>query len=255
MLIEKSLTVPADEAAGFLRGARVLIFDVDGTLAETEELHRQAFNDAFMDSGLDWHWDHALYSDLLRVAGGRERIRAYVDSLKAAPVFSDADIARLHGVKTARYVALIAAGCCPLRPGVAPLLAAAHEAGQLLAIATTTSRGNVDALLSPALGRDWAVRFDAIVAGEDVHHKKPAPDVFHEVLKRLDREPSDCVAIEDSAIGLTAAVRAGIPVLVTPSLFFVEDDFTAARFVLDNLSVLGPRPYAQVFTKVGRNLL
>ncbi|PPQ20222.1 phosphatase [Bradyrhizobium sp. AC87j1] len=230
--------VPAD-ANELVRRAAALIFDVDGTLAETEELHRQAFNHAFARHGLDWQWDRAVYKDLLRVTGGKERMRAYQERLGIAPALSDADIAALHRIKTAHYAGLVETGCCSLRPGVIELLAAAKARGQRLAIATTTSHGNIDALLSQALGADWAAEFDAIVAGDDVRHKKPAPDVYLETLAWLQLSAADCVAIEDSANGLIAASRAGIPVLITRSMFFADDDFSAARAVLDDLSELG----------------
>jgi HAD superfamily hydrolase (TIGR01509 family) len=229
---------PAD-AAELIRRAAALIFDVDGTLAETEELHRRAFNHAFARHGLDWHWDRAAYKDLLRVTGGKERMRAYHNRQWIAPPLSDADIAELHRIKTDHYAELIETGCCPLRPGVAELLAAAEARGQRLAIATTTSHGNIDALLSQALGARWAADFDAVVAGDDVRHKKPAPDVYLEVLARLKLDGSDCLAIEDSGNGLIAASRANIPVLITRSIFFRDDDFAAARIVLDDLSELG----------------
>lgn len=224
-----------------IRRATVLIFDVDGTLAETEELHRQAFNHAFASRGLAWQWDRAVYKDLLRVTGGKERMRAYHAGLGIAPTLSDADIAALHRGKTAHYTELVETGCCPLRPGVADLLAAAKARGQRLAIATTTSHDNIDALLSHALGADWAAAFDAVVAGDDVGHKKPAPDVYLETLARLNLVSADCVAIEDSANGLISASRAGIPVLITRSMYFRDEDFSAARFVLDDLSELGAR--------------
>ncbi|MBR0842577.1 HAD family hydrolase [Bradyrhizobium liaoningense] len=227
------------DAAGLIRRASALIFDVDGTLAETEELHRLAFNHAFVRHGLDWQWDRAVYKDLLRVTGGKERMRAYHARQCLAPPLSDEAIAALHRIKTAHYAELVETGCCPLRPGVADLLMAAKARGQRLAIATTTSHGNIDALLSQALGRRWAADFDAIVAGDDVRHKKPAPDVYLEVLARLKLEPLECVAIEDSANGLIAASCANIPVLITRSMFFREDDFTAAQVVLDDLSELG----------------
>lgn len=226
----------ADE---LIRRAAALIFDVDGTLAETEELHRQAFNLAFARQGLDWHWDRAVYKDLLRVTGGKERMRAYHASLRTAAPLVDEDVAELHRIKTAHFAELVNTGCCPLRPGVAGLLAAARARGQRLAIATTTSHGNIDALLSQALGTRWAAEFDAVVAGDDVRHKKPAPDVYLEVLARLKLDAPDCVAVEDSSNGLIAASRAGVPVLITRSMFFGEDDFTAARVVLDDLSELG----------------
>lgn len=228
------------DAAELIRCAAALILDVDGTLAETEELHRQAFNDAFSRHGLSWEWDRALYQDLLRVTGGKERIRAYHQRLVAAPPLPDADIAVLHRIKTARYAELVESGCCPLRPGVAALLAAARARGQRLAIATTTSHGNIDALLSRALGKGWAAGFDAIVAGDDVPRKKPAPDVYVAVLAQLKLAAADCVAIEDSANGLIAARGAGIPVLITRSLFFRDEDFADAQVVLDDLTDLGP---------------
>lgn len=235
----EAATVALSGATELIRRAAALILDVDGTLAETEELHRQAFNEAFARRGFDWHWDRAVYKDLLRVTGGKERIRAYHARQRIALPLSDEDIAELHRIKTAHYAELVETGCCPLRPGVAELLAAAKSRGQRLAIATTTSRGNVDALLSRALGQRWAADFDAIVAGDDVRHKKPAPDVYLETLARLKLEGSDCVAIEDSANGLISASRASIPVLITRSMFFREDDFSDARFVLDDLSELG----------------
>jgi HAD superfamily hydrolase (TIGR01509 family) len=227
------------DAAELVRRAAALIFDVDGTLAETEELHRQAFNHAFARHGLDWQWDRAVYKDLLRVTGGKERIRAHHDRLRIAAPLSDVDIAELHRIKTAHYAELVETGCCPLRPGMTDLLITAKARGQRLAIATTTSHGNIDALLSRALGKGWAADFDAIVAGDDVPHKKPAPDVYVETLARLKLNASDCVAIEDSANGLTAASRANIPVLITRSMFFRDDDFSQARVVLDDLSGLG----------------
>jgi HAD superfamily hydrolase (TIGR01509 family) len=238
MQAEAPATVPCD-AAELIRRAAALIFDVDGTLAETEELHRQAFNHAFVRHGLGWQWDQAVYKDLLRVTGGKERIRAYHARLGIAPPLPDGDIAELHRIKTAHYAELVETGCCPLRPGVTNLLIAAKVRGQRLAIATTTSHGNIDALLSRALGKRWAADFDAIAAGDDVRHKKPAPDVYFEILARLKLNASDCVAIEDSANGLIAASRANIPVLITRSMFFRDDDFSQARVVLDDLSGLG----------------
>jgi len=230
------------DANELIRRAAALILDVDGTLAETEELHRQAFNHAFAQHGLDWQWDRALYKDLLRVTGGKERMRAYQETPGIAPPLSDADIAELHRIKTAHYAGLIETGCCPLRPGVIELLDAAKARGQRLAIATTTSHGNIDALLSQALGPGWATGFDAIIAGDDVRHKKPAPDVYLEALARLKLGAADCLAIEDSANGLIAASGAGIPVLITRSMFFADDDFSAARCVLDDLSELAGKP-------------
>jgi HAD superfamily hydrolase (TIGR01509 family) len=218
--------------------AGALIFDVDGTLAETEEVHRQAFNEAFEQAGTDWCWGRAIYKDLLRVAGGKERIRAFDRMREKEPMLSDSEIAELHRIKTARYVELVASGGCPLRPGAEALMAGAKHRGQRLAIATTTSRANIEALLSVALGADWAGRFDAIVAGDEVPRKKPAPDVYHEVLARLGMPASDCMAIEDSRNGLVAASLAGIPVVITRSVYFRDEDFSEALLTVDDLTEL-----------------
>jgi HAD superfamily hydrolase (TIGR01509 family) len=218
--------------------SRALILDVDGTLAETEEVHRQAFNAAFAGANLGWCWGRAAYRDLLRIAGGKERIRAFDRMRGGASVLSDAEVTELHRTKTAIYTDMIATGGCPLRPGVRDLLTAALARGQRLAIATTTSRGNIDALLAPELGRDWTDAFSAIVAGDEVSKKKPAPDVYLEALSRLNLSPSECLSIEDSGIGLVAASRAGIPVLISRSAYFREDDFSAALLAVDDLTEL-----------------
>jgi HAD superfamily hydrolase (TIGR01509 family) len=232
-------TLTAASAAGFrdvIARARALIFDVDGTMAETEEVHRRAFNDAFARVGLDWHWDPATYGKLLRVAGGKERISAFAMRKRSMPLLSNREIAELHRIKTERYVELIATGGCPLRPGVEVLLRKARRRSQRLAIATTTSHANIDALLSVALGEDWAEWFEAIVAGDDVREKKPAPDVYLMMLARLSLPASRCIAIEDSRNGLVAASRAGIPVLFTRSAYFRDDDCSEALLAVDELT-------------------
>jgi HAD superfamily hydrolase (TIGR01509 family) len=154
------------------------------------------------------------------------------------PQLSESEIAELHRIKTAIYAELIANGGCPLRPGIERLLAAAQRRGQRLAIATTTSRGNIDALLAAVLSKDWADLFAAIVAGDEVRAKKPAPDVYLEVLSRLGLSASQCVAVEDSGNGLVAASRAGIPVLIFRSAYFRDDDFSAALLAVDDLTEL-----------------
>jgi HAD superfamily hydrolase (TIGR01509 family) len=183
-------------------------------------------------------WGRTIYKELLRVAGGKERIRAFDRMRESEPMLSDPEIAELHRIKTARYVELVAGGGCPLRPGVAALIAEAERRGQRLAIATTTSRANIDALLSVALGANWADRFQAIVAGDEVSRKKPSPDVYHEVLARLGMQASDCIAIEDSHNGLVAASVAAIPVLITRSVYFRDEDFSAALLTVDDLTEL-----------------
>jgi len=227
-----------DDIRRRIADAGALLLDVDGTMAETEELHREAFNEAFVEMGLDWHWGRRIYKELLRVAGGKERIRAFDQMRRSGPPLSDAAVARLHRAKTERFAALMAAKGCPLRPGVGALLEQALGRGQQLAIATTTTRGNIDALLAPVLGGDWERSFAAVVAADDVPRKKPAPDVYLEVLSQLDRPGASCLAIEDSGNGLVAATRAGVPALITRSLYFHDDNFDGALAVVDDLSEL-----------------
>ena len=225
-----------DRARDRIVQARALILDVDGTLAETEEVHRQAFNAAFATAGLDWCWGRGVYKELLQVAGGKERIRAFDGWRGRSPVLSDGEIVELHRIKTVRYAELMANGGCPLRPGVEALLAVARKRGQRLAIATTTSRENIDALLAAALGEDWADLFAVIVAGDEVPRKKPEPDVYLEVLLRLKLSGPECLAIEDSCNGLVAASLAGIAVVITRSVYFGDDDFSGAVVAVDDLT-------------------
>jgi HAD superfamily hydrolase (TIGR01509 family) len=209
-----------------------LIFDVDGTLAETEELHRAAFNDSFAHAGLPWHWDVPLYAQLLKVTGGKERITHYLTTLPDPPPLDAAAIAALHRDKTARYAALVESGGLALRPGVAALIDEARASGLRLAIATTTSRPNVDALLARTFGHN---PFDVIVAGDEVPAKKPAPDVYLEALRRLGLSAAACLAIEDTEQGLRSANAAAIPCLITISLYGAHGDFTQALAVVPSL--------------------
>jgi HAD superfamily hydrolase (TIGR01509 family) len=216
----------------------VVIFDVDGTLAETESVHRCAFNAAFGEAGIGWYWGQRTYKKLLQVTGGKERIRAFARSNPPRLILSDDDIASLHQRKTAHYTRLIAQHAGRLRPGVEPFIHSALARGQTLAIATTTTFDNIDALLRVALEPGWRNHFAAVVAGDDVALKKPSPDVYLEVLARLQRPAADCLAIEDSANGLKAATAASIPTLITRSEYFRDDDFSQALFVVDDLSDL-----------------
>ena len=215
-----------------------LIFDVDGTLAETEELHRDAFNASFAAAGLPWHWDRALYAELLAVTGGKERIRYYVASQRLEPIADDA-VARLHADKTARYTARVAAGDVALRPGGARLLMEARAAGLRLAIATTTSPPNVEALLRATLADGGSGWFEVIAAGDCVAAKKPAPDVYRVALERLGLPPGSCIAFEDTVNGLRSAHGAGIPTVVTLSAYGGTEGFDAAAAVVDHLGEPG----------------
>jgi HAD superfamily hydrolase (TIGR01509 family) len=218
---------------------RALIFDVDGTLAETEEAHRAAFNRTFEAHGLGWHWSMQDYRWLLKTTGGKERMRAWQDTLPPeAPRLTDDEIAALHKEKTAAYASILGAGELSLRPGVAALIERARDAGLMLAVATTTSLPNVAALTRCCWNTEPEAMFDVIAAGDQVKAKKPAPDVFELALKRLGLAASDCVAFEDSLNGVHSAKGAGLPVVVTPSIYTDDQDFSAADLVRPSLEGL-----------------
>jgi HAD superfamily hydrolase (TIGR01509 family) len=216
-----------------------LIFDVDGTLADTEEAHRRAFNAAFERHRLTWHWSAAQYARLLATAGGKERLRAYVDSLPVWPTerrLLTARIPEIHESKTAIYARLVGQGAAPLRAGVERLIEAAEGAGVRLAIASTTTRANIEALLGAALGNRAVRRFAAVGAGDDVPRKKPAPDIYQFVLRELRLPAARCVALEDSSLGLEAAKAAGLFTVVTPTQWTKGENFAAADWILPSLA-------------------
>ena len=219
---------------------RALVFDVDGTLADTESAHRAAFNEAFAQAGLDWHWYEPLYVNLLRVTGGKERIahyRALKQGLEAAPDdwVKDPLVLKLHALKTEAYDRRVRAGKVALRPGIQAIIESALTHGLRLAIATTTTPINIDALLSANIGRDWASRFDVIENGQTAPIKKPDPQVYLQAVQRLQLNASECLAFEDSRNGLRAATAAGLATIITPTRFTAQDDFSGALQVLPDL--------------------
>jgi beta-phosphoglucomutase-like phosphatase (HAD superfamily) len=218
----------------------VVFFDVDGTLADTErDGHRVAFNRAFQEAGLDWDWSVELYGQLLRVTGGKERIRYYLDQFNpdfVRPAGLDAFIAGLHQAKTAHYTRMLGEGAIPLRPGVERLIHEARDCGLRLAITTTTTPLNVTALLESTLGPQSLDWFEVIAAGDIVPAKKPAPDIYLWALEKMGVAPGNCLAIEDSDNGVRSVLDAGIPSLVVTVNDYTRDqNFAGATLVLDHL--------------------
>ena len=218
---------------------KALIFDVDGTLADTErDGHRVAFNLAFVEAGLDWEWDEALYGELLAVTGGKERIRNFIERKNPTlPEVEDltAWIAGLHASKTKHFVELLSAGKIPLRSGVQRLLTEAHDAGVPMAIATTTTPQNVSALLENALFPGAEAWFEVIGAGDIVPAKKPAPDIYTYVMEQMGLKPEECIAFEDSSNGIRSSRAARLKTIVTVNGYTADEDFSEAVLVLDQM--------------------
>lgn len=214
------------------------IFDVDGTIADTEEAHRVAFNLAFERHGLGWRWESAQYRQLLNVAGGKERIHSYIDSLPvgaAERIRLGGMVRDVHFDKTRLYSAVVKDGAIPLRTGVQRLLEEALEQGYKLAIASTTTAVNIDALLQSTLGTRGLDMFSVIACGDQVAHKKPAPDIYQLALRWLDLLPQHAIAFEDSHAGLRAANAAGLRTIVTPNFWTENHDFVEAALVIPHL--------------------
>lgn len=233
---------------------QALIFDVDGTLADTERYgHWPAYNQAFDDLGADWSWSESEYSELLQVEGGHERLQHYLDIYRPdfAPDQGYTDfVEEAHDRKNRHYRDRLQSGAVPLRPGIRRLIAEARADGLRLAIASSSLRSNVTALLSHAVdehAEDW---FEAIVTGSESERKKPDPDIYRRVLDRLDLEPLACIAIEDSENGCRSAVSAGVPTIVTTSTYTGDHAFNGAALVTDSLGepdrpwniLAGPHP-------------
>jgi len=235
-----------------------LIFDVDGTLADTEELHRQAFNEAFFSCGVAWRWGPALYAELLRTTGGKERIATYISQLQL-PAAERGRLLRLipqmHAAKTRLYQEMIAQGHASPRAGVMRLMREARVAGMQLAIASTTSPENVESLLKSSFGAEVAGWFDVIATGDVVPKKKPAPDIYNLALERLGVAPQRAIAFEDSQIGVQAARAAGLFTVATPSLWTIGQDFSAADIVLTSLADPDRPLYAVDEMRVGAKYL
>jgi HAD superfamily hydrolase (TIGR01509 family) len=205
-----------------------LLWDVDGTLAETErDGHLKAFNQAFEAIGLSWRWSEQRYGELLAVAGGRERLLHDMQCRGRGPIHPEERHAlaeRVHHLKNELYARIVASGDLPLRAGVRELLEDCERTCVRLGIVTTTSRSNVEALLKTHLGKEWESKFAAVVCAREAPKKKPHPQAYLLALERLELRPHEAVALEDAEAGVAAARAAGVPVIVTRSHYFAAGE-------------------------------
>ncbi len=218
---------------------KALIFDVDGTLSNTErDGHRVAFNQAFEEFGIGWHWSVETYGELLAVTGGKERMKFYVDTFldkSDIPDDIEAKIPELHAAKTRHYTKLLSTGAIPLRPGVERIINEARQRGFRLSIATTTTPENVTALLTHTLGADSIGWFEVIAAGDIVPAKKPAPDIYSYALKEMNLSASECIAFEDSENGIKSSTGANLCTIITINDYTKNHNFDDACIVLDQM--------------------
>jgi len=217
---------------------KALIFDCDGVLAETErDGHRVAFNKAFADRGYEIEWDVALYKELLKVGGGKERMRHFFNQTAwpAGVTDKDALIKDLHKRKTDYYTQMVESGELPLRPGVARLVDEAIAAGIKLAVCSTSNEQAVKAVVETLLGPERKACFDAILAGDVVSKKKPDPEIYNLALERLALAPTQCAVVEDNRNGLLAAKGAGMHCIVTTNGYTEDEDFSEADLVIPEL--------------------
>lgn len=234
---------------------KALIFDCDGVIADTERYgHRVAFNRAFAQRGYGIEWDVDLYGELLKVAGGKERMRHYFNQTGWPEETQDKDslIKELHKSKTDLYMKIVEAGELPIRPGVARLVDEAITDGLKLAVCSTSNERAVNLAVEKLLGPERKVKFDLILAGDVVSKKKPDPEIYNLALKRLGLGPAECVVIEDSRNGLLAAKAADMFCVITTNGYTEDEDFSEADLVVTEL---GDPPNVQVTLNTIKNIV
>lgn len=216
---------------------QALIFDCDGVLVDTElDGHRVAFNRAFAKKGLHVEWSDADYGALLHTAGGKERMtRFFTESgWPVAEARETEFVADLHKLKTSIFMDMIETGQLPLRPGIAAIIDEAIDAGVKLAVCSTSNERAVQSVVDVLLGPDRA-KYMPVFAGDMVPAKKPDPAIYLLARDKLGLDAAHCVVVEDSAIGLRAALGAGMHCIVTKSTYTGDEDFTGADRIVSNL--------------------
>lgn len=217
---------------------KAIIFDVDGTLANTEEIHRQSFNKAFQEFDLEFNWSEQEYTRLLSISGGKERIYAYLKE-KSVTLENEHSLREysliIHKRKSEIYREKLIAGHVGLRSGVQRLLNEAESRNIRLAIATCTSLSNVETLLGNALGTDALKRFSAIVTSDVVLDKKPSPVAYQFALAELGLNAEHCIVIEDTQNGNIAALESGLKTVITTHPLTLDNNFSGASLVINKL--------------------
>ncbi|WP_298434300.1 HAD-IA family hydrolase [uncultured Jannaschia sp.] len=207
-----------------------LLFGAIGTLAETTELQRRAYNRAFADADLDWVWDRDSYRKLLLRPGGRARIETY-----ARDAGDPVDAATLHDAKIRHFEALIASEGLAPRDGVVEMIAHCRSESIAVGLATTTDRRQVDAILRALAPEVRAGDFDWIGDRSMVEHPKPSPDIYRRALGDLGVDADHALAIEDTPESAEAAIEAGLDIIGFPGAAAAERPFQPSVLIVETL--------------------
>ena len=215
-----------------------VFFDVDGTIAETENFHRKAFNEAFKEFNLDWFWDEPIYKELINIGGGKERImyhikRAWPEMLTYKNLSKYID--SIHKTKNEIYEDFLTESKIEVRPGIKRLIKELREQSIKIGLVSSTSEINLLNLFEKGLKIDYRKIFDIIAHGDSTPNKKPSPEIYEWALEKLRLPAQACVAIEDSPRGLDAATKANITTIVTPSILTLNEEFKDAKLVISDL--------------------
>ena len=228
-----------------------VLFDVDGTIAETEEYHRKSFNESFKEFNLDWFWDEAIYKELINVGGGKERImyhikRAWPEMLNYKNLSKYID--SIHKIKNEIFEDFMKDMVIEPRKGVIRLINELKEKKIRLAIVSSSSESNILNLFNKALKIDLNEKFDIIAHGDITKNKKPSPEIYEWTLEKMRLPPQSCLAIEDSPRGMESALRANINVVVTPSILTSGEKFDGAKLVVSDLGEID-EPFQKISGK------
>ena len=239
---------------------RVLIFDCDGVLADTErDGHRLAFNQMWAELGVPWQWSVEEYGRKLKIGGGKERMASLFQDPEFLAVFHPPEteaqrldvVKKWHLKKTEIYKKIIRSARIPARSGVQRLSEEALAQGWILGVCSTSARDAVESVLAHVVGKENAKRFSLLLAGDVVKAKKPDPEIYRMAARELQVSPAQCVVVEDSRNGLLSAVGAEMKCVVTINDYTREEDFSEAAIVLTCLGDPGGERCAVLANRCG----